>query len=362
MNLLLSVALLSTLVSSVVITYPNGGGFHFPHLTATFGPPPSTYSVSAILMADYTLLCNDPAAPSLQYLNTIVLIERGVCTFTDKALRAQQLGAVGVIIGGNDESDILGYLGSAPGSESVNIPTVYVSGQSYQKLLMIVQNYGLSGDSVTATLNSVGEGEGTIGFLLPITPPVGGSGDGYPGVTGPLVDPNMPTEPTDPVTPYPTGGYVQPPVDDALPDYDDANSTLGIVWIIVGLSVLVKCMIICVACRRRYRSKPSRAASSSAGSDALLTEGEVNDATPVVYATYPAPSSAFTISAEASAEEEGALPPAPVAAATAVARSVTASSLSMYPSIQYTRLMPQATAPSDVYAYDLERQVVIIRG
>jgi len=264
------------------------------------------------------------------------------------------LGALGVIIGGNDNADILGYMGGAAGSENVHVPTVYVSGQSYQKLLQILQNYAFAGSEglISVTLDSTGEAEGTIGFLNPLPPamePIAPTRDVYPGTGTGTQEPSYPTDPVEPTDPTDPPSYPTPE-DPPMPDDSEVemDSSLTIVWIIVGVSVLVKCLIITVACRRRYRSKR---VARQATADSAVSEGEVNDQTPVVYATYPAPSSGFTVSA---AEAEGSLP--------SVSRDARVSSLSTYPSIQYTPLMPQATAPSDMYAYDLEKQAIVIRG
>jgi hypothetical protein len=266
-----------------------------------------------------------------------VVVERGACTFTDKALNAQALGALGIIIGGDDNEDTLLYMSGAAGSQNVHVPTIYVSGQSYQKLLQILQNYAFTGSEglISVTLDSTGESQPnwSPNPPPPTMQPIAPTRDVFPGTGTGTQEPSYPTD---------------PPVSGPYDSEDEMNSSLNIVWIIVGVSVLVKCLIITVACRRRYRSK--RVARQATAD--VVSEGEVNDETPVVYATYPAPSSGFTVSAAQS--EEGSLPSVP--------RDARVSSLSMYPSIQYTPLMPQATAPSDMYAYDLEKQAIVIRG
>lgn len=97
--------------------------------TAEFGAPPPNPSLQAEVV-----LVNDGAGTTSDACETIVnaaqvsgkiaLIDRGTCTFVDKALRAQAAGAVAVIIGNNTTGPPPGMAGSDP---TITIPVVSIT-------------------------------------------------------------------------------------------------------------------------------------------------------------------------------------------------------------------------------------------
>jgi len=272
------------------------------------------------------------------------VVERGVCLYTEKAMNAQRLGAVGVVIGNNVESDSLYLMGYAPDyTGSITIPAVFVSGKSYQLMTQILQSYMFGTDQVQATLEDTTE-DSPVGN--PNTPP-----------------PLTPNPPMDTGVSPPTGtggGVTDEPEPNEMPE--EVDSGMEIVWCLVGVIILFKCMIVTIALRRKCKQNrmARRVGASSSSSSTPLTEGEMSDEgeLPVVYATSP-PTRGFTVAAPSSSSSVATSASRSSSSASS-SRALTATNLSAYPSIQYAPLMPQATAPSDMY--DLEKQPIIIRG
>jgi len=333
---LLSLFLIISFGSAVQIgPFADDDGITVDHKTAMFGT--QNYYVTASLYvipqgngAEY--LCDTDASVASAMQDAIVVASRGGCSFAEKALSAQKAGASALIIGDSTAtSTIYVWMLCADTSDcaSITIPVVFIPGTGYQQIQQLVARH--PGQSAYATLNT----ESTW------TPP---SDSVPPTVTVTGGNTNPPEPPVEPPVP-------EPPVDwePDHPEDDPSNMTgMTVIWIIVGLSVLLKCLIVTIACRRKYRANrlARRAGSANAAAAVPLTEGEMAEGDlPVVYATYPAPSSAYSVSS-ASEERSGARP-------------LSASSLAAYPSVQYAPLLPQATAPE---VYDLERQPIVIRG
>jgi hypothetical protein len=96
---------------------------------ADFGPQPGVPAITApvILVNDGTGTTSDGCESLLNAASiagNIALIDRGTCTFVDKAKRAQDAGAVAVIIGNNVAGAPPGMAGADP---TVTIPVVSVS-------------------------------------------------------------------------------------------------------------------------------------------------------------------------------------------------------------------------------------------
>lgn len=109
----------------------------FPQQTGTFGPQPGNYYVNGTLVnypAQKTL-CNPPQE-SMPFKDSIVLVFRGGdCSFFQKTVIAQNAGALGIIIGNNDD-DTLINMGAAVGDNvsAIMIPAVFVGKSSYVTL------------------------------------------------------------------------------------------------------------------------------------------------------------------------------------------------------------------------------------
>jgi PA domain-containing protein len=96
---------------------------------ADFGPQPGVPAITApvILANDGTGTTSDACETILNgasIAGNIALIDRGTCTFVEKAKRAQDAGAVAVIIGNNVTGAPPGMAGVDP---TVTIPTVSIS-------------------------------------------------------------------------------------------------------------------------------------------------------------------------------------------------------------------------------------------
>ena len=95
--------------------------------TATFGPPPGEPGVAGelALAFDGSGTTSDACEPLAgDYAGTIVLADRGTCTFANKAARAQEAGAVGVVVVNNDPVGLPSMTGQ---DASITIPAVGLS-------------------------------------------------------------------------------------------------------------------------------------------------------------------------------------------------------------------------------------------
>jgi hypothetical protein len=319
---LLSLLLLS--FGSAVQLRFNDESITVDHKTATFGTQIYDFQGSLYVIPQGNgdeFLCTEGSASTMQ--NVMVVASRGGCSFAEKALNAQKAGAAALIIGDVSATSTVYVwmmcVDSDVNCASITIPVVFVPGTGYQQIQQMVAQHGQPTHAALATESS---------WIAPPMEP--------PSATG-QTDPTP--EPPDVIPEYPV-------------DTEETSVWTGmtLIWIVVGLSVLLKCLIVTIACRRKYRSNrlARRVGSANAAAAVPLTEGEMAEGDmPVVYATYPAPSSAYSVSSASSSEEpRGAQP-------------LSASSLAAYPSVQYAPLLPQATAPE---VYDLERQTIVIRG
>lgn len=131
--------------------------------TAAFGPNNFDLTADLVLMNDGvsppTDGCSVPAAGSLT--NKIVLIDRGSCTFEQKAINAQQAGALGVVIANNqgtsttvlgmaDVADISGQIPalSVPLQDGTTIKTALTEGAQTVRL------YRLAAPEVDGTIDN----------------------------------------------------------------------------------------------------------------------------------------------------------------------------------------------------------------
>ncbi|MFT3707319.1 MAG: myxosortase-dependent M36 family metallopeptidase [Archangium sp.] len=132
---------------------------NFTTIGADFGP--QTFSTTAQLMlaadgdATPTDGCN--AAWPMNASGKIVLIDRGTCTFIEKALHAQAAGAIGVIIANNTGNGPM----AMPGTGAVTIPTMSVSQASGTTLKGIITS-GSGMTTITLTQSAALDKDGTI--------------------------------------------------------------------------------------------------------------------------------------------------------------------------------------------------------
>jgi hypothetical protein len=131
----------------------------FLHQTASFGPRPGEYSVSGIAFVPEksSLGCFANAFNAISIHRKIVLVERGNCSFAEKAQLAQSAGAVGIVVGDSDaraEDLVVMSLEENEHGNNLTIPAVFVTSSTFKKLLVM-----MSQDSVQITLNGDGEVE-----------------------------------------------------------------------------------------------------------------------------------------------------------------------------------------------------------
>ncbi|KAH3660339.1 hypothetical protein OGAPHI_006925 [Ogataea philodendri] len=89
---------------------------------------------------------------------SVVLIKRGVCTFTQKSVNAGKLGALASIIYNNEDGEVRGSLGGAP-PDAVVAPTVGISKKDGEKYVSLLSQGPLSAsvlvDSYIATIKTL---------------------------------------------------------------------------------------------------------------------------------------------------------------------------------------------------------------
>jgi hypothetical protein len=120
--------------------------------TADFGgamPQPSL-SAEVVLVVDGVFPTTDGCEAfvnAAELVGKIALIDRGTCTFAQKAARAQAAGAVAVIIGNNVAGTAPGMSGSDP---SITIPVVSIT----QNDAALIQDELSAGGTVMATIGT----------------------------------------------------------------------------------------------------------------------------------------------------------------------------------------------------------------
>ncbi len=141
---LLSLAFLAT-AQTVQVNSPTGiaGSYAF---SASFcngwGADITTgvWTADAVLIDDgIDPITNGCSAPVNSLSGKITLIDRGICLFSDKALTAQNAGAIAVIIFNNIPGGNVVNMGAGPSGSSVTIPVVmlsYEAGQTIRTALM----------------------------------------------------------------------------------------------------------------------------------------------------------------------------------------------------------------------------------
>lgn len=124
-------------------TFPNSSTQVLPNLPAVFGPSISNSGLSGELAITDTGAANptDACGPIInvaQVTGNIAFVRRGDCDFDSKVYKAQQAGAIAVVIANNVDTGVI-----VPGGDSVvdgvpvtiSIPTVFISKQDGDALL-----------------------------------------------------------------------------------------------------------------------------------------------------------------------------------------------------------------------------------
>lgn len=125
----------------------------YNHVTAAFGP--QSYDVQGFLRVPQSISGCSYDASNSNVTSRIVLVERGNCTFFDKALLAQRAGAIGVVVGNNNPEDGLLRMGVQDGVDPnlVTIPALFVSYSVYNLLVQSLDK----NPSLLLRLNEIGE-------------------------------------------------------------------------------------------------------------------------------------------------------------------------------------------------------------
>jgi len=228
-------ALVIVHASSLSYNWPQNPSHVFiikPHLTALFGLQSYTTSGSA-LSASPPLLCE---SGSFNAINKIVLIERGNCTFYQKAMNAQRSGASGVIIAdinidsAPDAPLRMGYP-TTDNPSAILIPVVSLGGSDFIAIQKLIVS---SNGSVIITLDQSGfDGHPAHGST--------GGGSNLPPSPNPTPAPHP--------TPAPGGDHPRPPSggnDDR--DHDGSSSSHGrsrsfaVNGLIISAVVVLSCL------------------------------------------------------------------------------------------------------------------------
>jgi E3 ubiquitin-protein ligase RNF13 len=122
----------------------------YQHQDAVFG---SQQDLEApLFVADFNL-CD--ASITGNVTGSIILVERGDCPFVDKAMRAQDLGCAGIIIGNSEQGgDDLLRMGptNETASDAVKIHCVFISHTDLQ----LIRNLAKVRSSLMAAINEIG--------------------------------------------------------------------------------------------------------------------------------------------------------------------------------------------------------------
>mmetsp|Transcript_3248 Transcript_3248/g.6057 ORF Transcript_3248/g.6057 Transcript_3248/m.6057 type:complete len:350 (-) Transcript_3248:147-1196(-) len=147
---------------ALLINRNDGHQYTCNHRTAEFGVK-EPYDVKGFVEIPEDMgLCSAPNNDTRQLLEgKIVFVERGNCTFYLKAVRAQEQGAVAIVIGNNATTDevlkMIRVWPNATGEDLVKIPTVAISGRAYAEIVKWVrQNYTIEVTLDTVKLNRPG--------------------------------------------------------------------------------------------------------------------------------------------------------------------------------------------------------------
>jgi hypothetical protein len=123
---------------------------------ASFGPPLGPKAVTGHLMPlvdqanGLGLACTPLSAlNTVSMRNNIALVDRGTCSFVDKARHVQQAGAIGMVVADNAPGDVTGMSGDDP---TITIPAVRISQADGAKLKAALQRRSRTRSGVLATL------------------------------------------------------------------------------------------------------------------------------------------------------------------------------------------------------------------
>jgi hypothetical protein len=180
---------------------------------ALFGPPLGNIPVTGQLMPVLDQTDGSGlACASLDRTNTlavkgkIALVDRGSCTFPDKARNLQQAGAIGMIVADNAPGPVAGLGGTDPGIVIPAVRITQAAGMTLKAALMrrsrtasgVIASLGLNPDRLAGT-----DRDGRILLYTPTTNAPGSSVSHYTTAAKPnqLMEPSINSDLTHEVTP-----------------------------------------------------------------------------------------------------------------------------------------------------------------
>jgi len=112
------------------------------YLTSGESPDPvSVFNQQLVTIVDTnSQFCSVPEGNEMDYSGKVLLIDRGTCTFEVKVNNALAVGAIGVVVGNNDNDASL--INMALGTVANTIPAVFIGGPDKVKLRSAIQAAG----------------------------------------------------------------------------------------------------------------------------------------------------------------------------------------------------------------------------
>ena len=104
-----------------------------PFSTAGFGQSAARFARHAVVLAQ-PVLADSPLTNTADAAGAVVVAQRGVCSFVEKARRVQAAGGVAVVFVNTDEE--LFTIGGESGDDDITIPIVGVRASDGRALLL----------------------------------------------------------------------------------------------------------------------------------------------------------------------------------------------------------------------------------
>jgi len=114
------------------------------HRTADFGKQEPYEAEGYLHVPSDPLLCQ-PATTNTSMQNRIAFVQRGNCSFLDKAFYAQTAGARGIVIGNNEDTKVLLHMVLLYDNpklglkdDTIQIPVVSITREAYYDIFQVV--------------------------------------------------------------------------------------------------------------------------------------------------------------------------------------------------------------------------------
>jgi len=157
-NILL-ILLMNVFVNGVTVIEPEQISGIYNHVTANFGPLSNNYNITnteLIFLRDNIFGCLD-IIPNIT--NKVVIVERGDCSYFEKAKNIQKSGGIAIIVGNNIPSSVVNYFGyiqmsalNGEDKKEITIPSVFIPNELYKFL-----SNSATIETVTVSISSIGE-------------------------------------------------------------------------------------------------------------------------------------------------------------------------------------------------------------